>query len=65
LLREIRAAQDVHSADLAHVKGRLDDLYKIPTHTLGVAANAHVRYEELERRVEPLTTRIERLEGRH
>jgi len=64
LLRDIRATQDVHGAALDHLKGRVDDLYKISTHTLGVAANAHVRYEALEARVGKLTERIKRLEAK-
>jgi hypothetical protein len=47
LLRDIRATQGMHGADLTHLKmdlthlkGRVEDLYKISTHTLGVAANA-------------------------
>jgi polyhydroxyalkanoate synthesis regulator phasin len=31
---------------------------------LGVAANAHVRYQELETRVDRLTKRVERLEAK-
>ena len=62
LLRDIRATQDTQGTTLDDVKNRVEDLYKISTHTLGVAANAHVRYEELETRVERLTQRIERLE---
>ena len=55
----------MHGADLTHLKGRVEDLYKISTHTLGVAANAHVRYEELEARVQELAERVDRLEGKH
>jgi hypothetical protein len=71
LLRDIRATQDTHgttlqeqSATLEEVKNRIEDLYKISTHTLGVAANAHVRYEELETRIDSLTQRVERLEAK-
>jgi hypothetical protein len=45
LLRDIRNTQDVHGVDLKYLKERVDDLYKISPHTLGGAANAHVRYE--------------------
>ncbi len=64
LLREIRAKQDAQGASLDQVKSRMEDLYKISTHTLGVAANAHVRYQELETRVDRLTKRVERLEAK-
>jgi hypothetical protein len=63
LLRDIRAKQDAQGATLEQVKSRMEDLYKISTHTLGVAANAHARYEELETRVDRLTERVERLEA--
>jgi hypothetical protein len=65
LLRDIRSTQAAHGVDLTHLKGRIEDLYKISTHTLGVAANAHVRYEELEARVQELVERVDRLERKH
>jgi polyhydroxyalkanoate synthesis regulator phasin len=71
LLRDIRATQETQgatlqdqSATLEDVKNRVEDLYKISTHTLGVAANAPVRYQELETRVDNLTQRVERLEAK-
>jgi hypothetical protein len=62
LLREIRGTQQDHGKKLDRLDKRVEDLYKISTHTLGVAANAHVRYEQLEARVERLTERVKRLE---
>jgi polyhydroxyalkanoate synthesis regulator phasin len=62
LLREIRATQQDHGKKLDHLDKKVEDLYKISTHTLGVAANAHVRYEQLEARVDKLTDRVKRLE---
>jgi uncharacterized Ntn-hydrolase superfamily protein len=71
LLREIRAKQDAQgdtlqqqSAALEQVRSRMEGLYKISTHTLGVAANADVRYQELETRVDQLTEPVERLEAK-
>ncbi len=71
LLREIRATQDIHGSDLrylkgevAHLRARADDLYKISTHTLGVAVTAHERYETLEATVKDLTERVQRLEAK-
>jgi hypothetical protein len=61
-LRDIRATQGAQGVTLEEVKARIEDLYKISTHTLGVAANAHVRHDEPERRVDNLTQRVERLE---
>ena len=65
LLRDIRATQQTQGAKLDRLEKRFEDLYKISTHTLGVAANAHVRYEALETRVDKLVKRIERLEAKH
>ncbi|MCC7348567.1 MAG: hypothetical protein IT538_14335 [Variibacter sp.] len=64
LLREIRATQQLHGADLSHLRERVDDLYKISTHTLGVAANALVRYEALETQDSKLAERVKRLEAK-
>jgi hypothetical protein len=38
LLRDIRATQDTQGETLKDMKGRMEELYKISTHTLGVAA---------------------------
>jgi hypothetical protein len=62
LLYDIRSTQETHGADLKYLKGRADDLYKISTHTLGVAVNAHEHDETLEAAVKELTERVQRLE---
>jgi polyhydroxyalkanoate synthesis regulator phasin len=62
LLRDIRAKQDVQGETLDQVQKRVEDLYKISTHTLGVAVTAHERYETLEARVDRLSERVDRLE---
>jgi polyhydroxyalkanoate synthesis regulator phasin len=69
MLRDIRVAQEKHgnvletqSGSLARLEKRVEDLYKISTHTLGVAVTAHERYEALEARVEKLAERVDRLE---
>ena len=61
----------MHSSDLrylkgeaGYVRGRADDLYKISTHTLGVAVSAHERYETLETAVKDLTERVRQLEAK-
>jgi polyhydroxyalkanoate synthesis regulator phasin len=64
LLREIRTEQDVHGTKLDRIEKQVDDLYKISTHTLGVAANAHMRYETLEETINKLKERVERLEAK-
>ena len=71
LLREIRAAQVVqtetltaHGGALARLEKRLEDLYKMSTHTLGVAVTGHERYEALEARLDKLAERVNRLEAK-
>ena len=64
LLREIRAKQDVQGATLDSVKKRIEDLYTMSTHTLGVAVSARERYETLEARIETLSGRVDRLEAK-
>jgi polyhydroxyalkanoate synthesis regulator phasin len=53
-----------HGEMLQHLERRVEDIYQISTHTLGVAANAHVRFEGLTARVDELTARVERLESK-
>ena len=64
LLREIRSKQDAQGVTLERVQKRVEDLYKMSTHTLGVAARAHERYEALEARVDKLSDRLKRLEAK-
>ena len=71
LLREIRAVQDAqagtlgqHSGALAQIQQRVEDLYKMSTHTLGFAVTGHERYEALEARVDKLSDRIAHLESK-
>ena len=64
LLREIRAKQDLQGSTLDSVRKRVEDLYKMSTHTLGVAARAHERYEELEAQVHKPSDRVKRLEAK-
>jgi hypothetical protein len=71
LLREIRASQEIqgnvlesHGGSLSRLEKRVEDLYKISTHTLGVAVTAHERYESLEARVDQLAGRLDRLEAK-
>ena len=67
LLREIRGAQqsqgDVlsqHTGALTRLEKRVEDLYTMSTHTLGVAATAHERYEAREARMDQLSERVQR-----
>jgi polyhydroxyalkanoate synthesis regulator phasin len=62
LLREIRTKQDSQGTTLEQMHKRLEDLYTMSTHTLGVAARAHERYEAPEARVDQLSERLNRIE---
>ena len=64
LLREIRSSQLEVKSDVSDMKKKIDDLYKISTHSLGFAANAHLRYETLEASVHKLEGRVKRLEAK-
>jgi len=64
LLREIRNVQGTHGSALDRIEQQVDDLYKISTHTLGVAANAPMRYETPEATVNELKERVQRLEAK-
>ena len=78
LLREIRATQQnhgemlkthwdalsAHGSSLGRLEKRIEDLYKISTHTLGVAVTAHERHETLEARLDQLSQRVDRLEAK-
>ncbi len=62
LLRDIRSTRDVHGSKLDRIEKQNGDLYKISSHTLGVAVTAHERYESLKAAVKELTERVQRLE---
>jgi hypothetical protein len=71
LLREIRASQEKqgdilgsHGGSLSRLEKRVEDLYKISTHTLGVAVTAHERHEALGARLDQLAQRVDRLEAK-
>ena len=75
LLREIRATQQnhgemlkthwdalsAHGSSLGRLEKRVEDLYKISTHTLGIAVTAHERHEA---RLDALSERVDRLEAK-
>ena len=64
LLSDIRSTQNVHGSKLDRIEKQIENVYKISTHTLGVAVDTHARYEELEATVSDLKQRVERLEAR-
>ena len=71
LLREIRTAQqapgetlDQHTGALARLEKRVENLYTMSTHTLGVAVTGHERYDALEARLDKLSDRVQHLESK-
>ena len=64
LLRDIRATQEGHTCALGRIEKRVDDLYTMSTHTLGVAVSAHEKFLALEAPVEQLSERVQRLESK-
>ena len=71
LPREIRAAQQTqgdtlaaHGGSLGRLEKRVEDLYTMSTHTLGIAVTAHERYEALETRLAKLSDRVDQLEAK-
>jgi polyhydroxyalkanoate synthesis regulator phasin len=71
LLWEIRSAQQAqgdvlsqHTGALSRLEKRVEDLYTMSTHTLGVAVSAHDKHLALEARVDQLSERVQRLESK-
>jgi hypothetical protein len=71
VLREVRTAQQTHGemltahgGSLSRLEKRVEDIYKISTHTLGVAVTAHERHEILEARLNQRSQRVDRLEAK-
>jgi len=51
-----------HTGALARIEKRIDDLYTMSTHPLGVAVSSHEKYLALEARVDQLSERVQQLE---
>jgi hypothetical protein len=71
VLREIRTAQQTQGemltaqgGPLSRLEMRVEDLYKISTHTLGVAVTARERHETLKARSNQLSQRVDLLEAK-
>ena len=68
-LRDIRTTLEAHgdllnqhTGALARIEKRIDDLYTMSTHPLGVAVSSHEKYLALEARVDQLSERVQQLE---
>ena len=69
VLQQIQATLAEHGRDLTAIKTdlrrqgvKLDELFESSTMALGLAGHANVRHEALQKRLEDLTKRVERLE---
>ena len=64
--RETALAQsqklDAHGASLTRIEKRIEDLFQTCNYALGIAAGSHLRHENLETRIDELTSRVDRLE---
>ncbi len=65
LPREIRATQDEHPRRLERIEKRMGEVHEGMLTGLGLAAHANVRHEMVEKRLDDLTQRVERLEKQH
>ena len=70
ILREIQGSIASQGRDLAAIKDelrrqgvRLDELFESSTMALGLAGHSNVRHETVQKQLEELTKRIERLES--
>ena len=70
ILREIQGGIASQGRDLAAIKDelrrqgvRLDELFESSTMALGLAGHSNVRHETVQKQLEELTKRIERLES--
>ena len=72
LLREIQATQAEHTsmlkhqgADIREVRREMHDWQETTATALGFAGHANVRIESLQKQVDELTERLDRLERQH
>jgi len=69
ILREIQSSIAVQGKDLSAIKDdlrrvgvRVDELFESSTMALGLAGHSNVRHETVQKQLEDLTKRVERLE---
>ena len=72
ILREIPGTLATEGRDLAEIKAdlrrqgvRIDELFESSTMALGLARHANVRHETVQKQLEELRDRVERLEKQH
>jgi hypothetical protein len=72
ILREIPGTLATQGWDLAEIKAdlrrqgvRLDELFESSTMALGLAGRANVRHDTVQKQLEELRDRVERLEKQH
>lgn len=64
LLREIRGKQDEHDKRFAKIEKKLDDLANSATYALGLSAQANIRHETVQDKIDELEKRLKKLEAR-
>ncbi len=62
ILRQIQETLGEHSKDLAVIKKTMSELRDGMITALGMAANANIRHDSVDRRLDDLTRRVEKLE---
>jgi hypothetical protein len=72
ILRDILGALPSQARDLSEIKAdlrrqglRIDELFESSTMALGLAGHADVRHETVQKQIEQLRERVERLEKQH
>ena len=72
ILREIQATLAAQGKDLAEIKSdlrrqgvRVDELFESSTMALGLAGHANVRHETVQKQLDELRDRLDRLEKQH
>jgi hypothetical protein len=69
ILRDIQATQAEHGRHLAEIKAdlrrqgvRIDELFESSTMALGLAGHANIRHDTVQKQLDELRDRVERLE---
>jgi hypothetical protein len=71
ILRDIQRTLAEHGRDLGSIKAelrrqgvRMDELFESSTMALGLAGHANVRHESVQKQIDELKERLERLEAK-
>jgi polyhydroxyalkanoate synthesis regulator phasin len=64
MLREIRARLDRHEQRFDKIDKKLDDMSESLTYALGLSLKANVQHESVQKQLDALAQRVQRLEER-